>query len=116
MSRREFSNDTKRAAHKRSGGKCECSRLAHIPGFKAEGCGMPLGEGNIFYEHINVDRNSHDNSLANCAVLTKTCWKIKTATYDLPLIAKTDRQFDRAIGIGRSSGRHRLASRPFSRA
>lgn len=106
MSRREFTKETRRDAHDRSGGVCEC-RLLHaagIPGFTAEGCGQSLGDGNTFYEHINVDRHSKDNSLRNCAVLTKTCWKKKTATYDLPTIAKGDRQFDRGIGIRRGSG------------
>lgn len=100
MSRAEFSNPTKRAANKRAAGRCECHRISWM-----EPCGQPLGPGNRFYEHINVDFTTKDNSLDNCAVLTKTCWKIKTAKYDLPHIAKTKRMEDRDLGIKRGSGR-----------
>lgn len=106
MSRVEFDKPTRRAAYQRSGGVCECHLLAKhgIPGFSAEGCGQKLYEGNIRYEHIVCDAIKKNNSLANCAVLTTTCWRRKTDTYDLPTIAKADRQFDRTIGIGRRDG------------
>ena len=88
--RLEFTNPTKREAHDRSGGRCECHRLAGIAGFTSPGCGRPLGTGNIFYEHIICDGLRKDNSLDNCAVLTKTCWKRKTA-WDQPVVAKAKR-------------------------
>lgn len=98
--RSEFSKQTKRAANDRSGGVCECHRC---PGMVP--CGLPLGPGNTFYEHIVQCAISDDNSLENCAVLTKTCWKSKTATQDLPVIAKTKRIRDRHRGIAKRRGR-----------
>src|SRR5262245_24353940 len=85
--RAEFTAKTMREAYERSGGICEC------------GCGRPLGPGNTFYEHIVQDWLTHDNSLANCMVLTKTCWKLKTAKQDLPVIAKVKRVRDAHRGI-----------------
>ena len=94
--RNNFSKDTKRAAYERSGGICECHLIPHV--FKVA-CGLRLSPGNTFYEHINPDKISGRNDLDNAAVLTKTCWKIKTATFDLPTIAKSNRTQDRARGI-----------------
>jgi len=94
--RNEFSKDTKRQAFARSGGICECHLIPHV--FKVA-CGLPLGEGNTFYEHIDPSRISGRNDLDNCAALTKTCWKIKTAHYDQPIIARVRKREDRAHGI-----------------
>lgn len=98
--RTEFISETRRGALKRSGGICECHRLAEygIKGFSREGCGCKVSAGNIFYEHIQTDYHSGNNSLENCAVLTKTCWNKKTNTYDKKTIAKTKRVRDRAYG------------------
>lgn len=106
MTRREFSKPTREAAHRRSGGVCECHLLAKagIPGFKAEGCGCTLGPGNTFYEHIIQDGAGGEPTLENCAVLTKTCWRLKTDTIDAPVVAKVIRQHQRDIGIGRRNG------------
>lgn len=110
--RQEFSKPTKRAARKRSGRICECHRLhvAGIPGFRAEGCGQPLGAGNIFYEHVLPDNIEPHPTLENCAVLTKTCWKLKTK-YDLSLIAKNNRVRDRDWGIKRGGSHPMPGSR-----
>lgn len=110
MSRREFSNPTKRDAWERSGGVCECHRVPMLK--RPAGCGMKLGEGNTFYEHITPDAFSSDNSLGNCAVLTKTCWREKTREFDRPTIDKSNRQRDRARGIrGRGKGWYRPPKR-----
>jgi hypothetical protein len=105
--RREFSKATRREAHQRSQGICECPRLAAagIPGFTPEGCGQRLGPGNTYYEHIVCDGINGEPTLENCAVLVKTCWRRKTDTYDQPTVSKAKRQRDRDIGIGRSNGR-----------
>lgn len=89
--RTEFTGKTKNAAVKRSGGACECHLLgkAGIPGFTVEGCGRPIGPGNVYFEHINPDGNGGDNSLDNCAAVTKTCGAKKARTYDAPKVAKT---------------------------
>jgi len=99
--RREFSKPTKRQAHDRSGGVCECYRLRGIPELIPGGCGQKLGPGNTFYEHIDPDGAGGAPTLDNCAVLSKTCWRIKTDSYDQRVVAKAKRQRDRDIGIGR---------------
>ena len=94
--RNNFTAATKREAYERSNGICECHLIPHV--FKVA-CGRPLGPGNTFYEHVNPDAICGRNDLDNCAVLTKTCWRIKTDTHDLPVIAKSNRIQDRARGI-----------------
>ena len=94
--RQEFTSKTKREMHARSGGICECHR---IPGMVA--CGRPLGPGTTFYEHVIQCALGGNNSPDNGAALTRTCWKLKTATQDLPVIAKCERIRDRHIGIRR---------------
>lgn len=94
VTRQEFSAATKREMYARSGGICECHR---IPGMVA--CGRPLGPGDTFYEHVIQCALGGDNSLANGAVLTKTCWRLKTAKQDLPVIAKVKRVADAHRGI-----------------
>ncbi len=99
--RNNFTSETKRLAFRRSGGICECHLLARagIKGFSIDGCGRPLGVGNTFYEHVDPSAISQRNDLDNAAVLVKTCWLLKTATHDLPTIAKSNRTQDRARGI-----------------
>jgi hypothetical protein len=94
--RREFSKATKREAFERSGGICECHLIPHV---FPQPCGRPLGEGNTFYEHIEPSRISGRNDLSNCACLTRTCWRIKTAVYDQRIIARVRRREDAARAI-----------------
>lgn len=94
--RNEFSAETKRQAFARSNGICECHLIGHV---FPQSCGRPLSEGNTFYEHIEPDRICGRNDLDNCAALTKTCWKIKTAVYDQRTIARVRKREDRAQGI-----------------
>lgn len=94
--RHEFSKETKRLAFDRSNGICECHLIPHV--FKVA-CGRPLSPGNTFYEHIDPDAISHRNDLGNAAVLCKTCWSIKTNSYDKRVIAKSNRVQDAARGI-----------------
>ena len=98
--RREFPTSVKREAHKRAQGICECHRCPHV---FAVFCGQPLGIGNTFYEHIVCDGIDGEPTLDNCAVLTKTCWKYKTDSYDKRVVAKTRRVGDIAKGIRRRS-------------
>lgn len=96
--RREFPTSVKRDALNRSGGLCECHRVPQLPTF-GKGCGRPLGIGNTFFEHIVCDNLDGEPTLENCAALVKTCFRIKTDTYDLPVIAKVKRQRDKSFGI-----------------
>lgn len=118
MARQEFPSKICDAAWKRAGGICECHRLAEysIPGFKADGCGQKLGPvGNIYYEHIILDRGGGKPILDNCAVLTKTCWRMKTVI-DQGTAQKT-RDLERmARGVRQKERRGRpFPSRPFRR-
>lgn len=94
--RNEFSSPIKREAFEHSKGICECHLIPHV--FQIP-CGLPLGDGNTFYEHIDPDKICGRNDLDNCAVLTRNCQRYKTRVYDLPVIAKNDRQIDGARGI-----------------
>lgn len=96
--RREFPTSVKREALRRSGGFCECARVSQLPTF-GTGCGQRLGIGNTFFEHIVCDNLDGEPTLENCAALVKTCFRIKTDTYDLPVIAKVKRQRDKSFGI-----------------
>ena len=94
--RNEFSSATKRAAFARANGICECHLIPHV---FPQPCGRPVGEGNTWFEHIDPDRISGRNDLANCAVLTKTCGRYKSARYDLPIVARVRKREDRSRGI-----------------
>lgn len=103
MTRLNFTAETKRKAHKRSGGVCECHRIPWLK--RPDGCGLKLGNANTFYEHINPDAIRQDNSIENCAVLVRTCWREKTDNYDRKVIAKSNHTQDRARGIRKHQSR-----------
>lgn len=94
--RLEFSASTKRDAYRRSGGICEAHLVPMLP---APECKAVLVVGNLYYEHIFPDALNGRNDLDNCACLCKTHWRLKTASYDIPVIAKNNRQRDRARAI-----------------
>lgn len=99
-SRLEFTSPTKRAALERSCGICECGRVPYLMQlYDNKPCGLPVGTGNTFYEHVNPDGLAPDNSLSNCATLTKTCWLAKSNGYDKPVVARAKRREDRHAGI-----------------
>ena len=97
MSRREFTKATKRLALKRSGGFCEGIDTWYglYPGQR---CNASLSHG-VEFDHIDLDANSKDNSLANAAAVCIRCHKFKTAHHDIPVAAKTLRQQDKDNGI-----------------
>jgi hypothetical protein len=97
--RREFPDPVKRAVLDRSGGICECKLVPQLPTYGV-GCGVHLGPGNTFIEHIIPDAIDGPNTASNAAALCKTCWRLKTDLYDLPIIADTTRMQDRHYGIG----------------
>jgi len=99
MPRREFTKATRRAALARSGGLCEAvgAWYGHEPGHR---CNAPLSAG-VQFDHIDLDANSKDNSLENCAAVCIPCHAFKTAKIDTPKAAKTLRQQDKARGISK---------------
>lgn len=102
--RKEFTTQTQRDALERSGGICECHLVPQLPTFGI-GCGRALGPGNSFFEHLTPCELGGSNDISNAAVLVRTCWKAKTALYDLPIIAKAKRNHDAHNGIRRPKKR-----------
>lgn len=97
--RLNFTNATKREALHRSRGTCECARVPELMKILYhQPCGRPLGTGNTEFHHIIQDAIRPDNSLDNCAALTKTCHAIVTPR-DRKVIAKAKRNYDRHHGI-----------------
>lgn len=89
---RTFPRSVKRAAYKRSGGRCEhpdCRTL------------FPKGGGGVEYDHIIPWWISHNSSLSNCEVLCVRCHKLKTGSKDAPTIAKCRTLSDAEMGIKR---------------
>lgn len=107
--RLEFTSKTKRQAFARSNGLCECALIPWLN--RPEGCGQRLADGNVRFEHILPAELGGGNSLENAAALVIPCWKEKTAKYDLPTIAKSNRVRDRARGIRRRSSKPMPGSR-----
>jgi hypothetical protein len=104
MARNEFSKATQRAAWKRSGGACEAEGALFGMGRDVR-CGADMTRVGVRYDHVNPDANSKDNSLENCCACCPRCHDYKTRHRDMPLIAKTQRQQDRANGIARCPSR-----------
>ena len=101
MPRREFSKQTKREALKRSGGHCEA--VGEWYGLEpGQHCNVPLSYG-VEFDHIDLDANSKDNSLSNCAAVCIKCHRWKTRNFDTPKAAKTLRQQDKNHGIRKKS-------------
>ena len=90
--RREFSKQVKRDAFLRAGGHCEGIQMA-------ERCWAKLTLGKYHYDHDIPDALGGEPTLENCVVLCIACHKDKTATKDVPAIAKTKRIQDRQKGI-----------------
>ncbi|MFC6487311.1 HNH endonuclease signature motif containing protein [Nitratireductor sp. GCM10026969] len=101
MARREFTKPIKRQALKRSGGFCEA--VGEWYGLKpGQRCNANLSYG-VQFDHIDLDANSKDNSLGNCAAVCLRCHDHKTRTRDIPVASKTLRQQDKALGIKKQS-------------
>lgn len=101
MPRNEFSKATKREALKRSRGFCEAiGDWYGLP--ESHRCNAPLSRG-VQFDHVDLDANSHDNGLENCAAVCPRCHTWKTTHRDIPLAAKTLRQQDKHLGITRPS-------------
>lgn len=86
MNRKEFTKQTKLAAHERSKGICEC------------GCGLKI-IGLVEYHHIVAASLGGSNDLDNCMVMSKKCHRRLTAEKDIPELAKSQRIFEKRIGV-----------------
>lgn len=86
MSRQEFSAKVKMQAALRAAGQCEeCTRR--------------LSVGDFHFDHIIPDAMGGEPTLGNCAVLCRSCHKLKTTADDVPAIAKAKRRERRDKGI-----------------
>jgi len=92
MPRREFSAKTKAAAFLRANGVCENPK-----------CGARLTVGKFHYDHDTPDGLGGEPTLENCVVLCTPCHKEKTATVDVPRIAKAKRRQQKHLGIRKPS-------------
>lgn len=88
MTRREFPKPVKRDAFLRANGHCE-----------GRDCGLKLQPGRIHYDHVIPDALGGEPTLDNCAVLCTSCHANKTASKDVPTIAKSNRIRDKHRGI-----------------
>jgi 5-methylcytosine-specific restriction endonuclease McrA len=94
---RYFDKPTKRAALKRSGGKCEGEGpLYGLP--ENVRCEANLAYG-VEFDHFILYANSRDSSLDNCRAVCPDCHGFKTRKHDTPKAAKTVRQQDKNNGI-----------------
>lgn len=109
MSRREFSRETKREALARSGKKCEATGPWYGKE-DGERCCADLAYG-VEFDHIDMDANSRDNSLSNCAAICIRCHRWKTANHDIPINAKVKRVRDKFDGIRTTTKRPMPGSR-----
>lgn len=90
MSRREFPPKVRLAAFQRAAGHCE-------------GCTARLVPGRFHYDHDLSDAMGGEPVLSNCKVLCTACHGTKTATVDIPTIAKSNRVRLKHAGISKAS-------------
>jgi 5-methylcytosine-specific restriction endonuclease McrA len=67
-----FSETTKDAAFRRSGGRCECSRDRHP---HAGRCTTRLTRQSAQFHHVHAQSQGGSDALSNCEVLCLTCHK-----------------------------------------
>lgn len=111
MSRRhEFSQSTKREALKRSGGRCEANDPVYgmEPGTR---CYADLAKGKQFDHWPLPAGDEGSDTLENCMVVCLDCHGWKTTHYDVPMLAKGKRIFDKHNGIERKSSRPMVGSK-----
>lgn len=65
-----FSEDTKRAALARSGGRCECSRTEHRHYSR---CSSPVTMATAEFHHVTAQAVGGGDGLSNCEVLCHDC-------------------------------------------
>ncbi|MDE2020696.1 MAG: HNH endonuclease [Patescibacteria group bacterium] len=84
--RTEFSAKVKANAALRANGSCE-------------ECGRRLRTGDFHYDHDIPDALGGEAIISNCRVLCRSCHGNKTATADVPRIAKAKRNYLTSRGI-----------------
>ncbi len=88
--RQEFAKSVKLAAWDRCDGRCECGCQLKI-------IGIPE------YDHYPIPAAlGGPGTLENCRVLSRKCHRRITAEKDIPEIAKSQRIFEKRIGVRKS--------------
>lgn len=112
MSRKEFSVKTKEDAWDRSGGACEADGATYgLPMGVRCGADMTLPSVGVYYDHVNPDALSKNNSLENCGAVCRNCHDWKTRNRDMPLVTDSARLIKRGKGIRRTSGQPMAGTR-----
>lgn len=110
-SRREFDSKTRKAALKRSMGRCEASGFLYgIPSVAV--CGSPFSTAGLHFDHVIADSNGGEPTLENCLAVCEKCHRYKSDKFDTPRAAKIKRQI--AKHIGSTKPRHTWPSRPMN--
>lgn len=65
-----FSEETKKAALKSAGNRCECKRLSHT---HAGRCKTTLTKASAEFHHKTAVASGGSDALSNCEVLCRTC-------------------------------------------
>ena len=86
MPRTEFTTKVKTNAALRANGHCEI-------------CTRKLLTGDFHFDHEIPDGLGGKATLENCRVLCRSCHKNKTTQKDVPLIAKSKRNYRKSVGI-----------------
>jgi len=89
MARHEFTGSVKAKAFARAKGRCEK-------------CTARLMVGKYHYDHVIPDALNGKPTLENCEVLCVSCHGHKTATVDVPAIAKSNRIVAKQAARGES--------------
>ena len=92
--RQEFPKSVKIAAMQRSGGNCECPTCK----------GNRRIVGTAEYHHFPIPAAlGGPATLENCAVVDPKCHRRITSEEDVPAIAKSQRIYEKRIGVRKSS-------------
>lgn len=101
MRQADFTKDVKRTALRRSGNLCEAT--GDMYGLEPnKRCSTSLAHG-VEFDHIIMEANSHDGSLANCAAVCIPCHRYKTANHDIPSNAKARRIEEKRLNLRKKS-------------
>lgn len=97
MSRQNFTKQTMREALARCNGLCEGILSS------GERCNANLWQKSRHFDHVIPDAIGGKNDLSNCQVLCVPCHDEKTRKKDIPIIAKSKRNWDKHNGIRKRS-------------
>lgn len=112
MARHNFSRSVKEAAKKRAAGYCEA--IGTVYGLEpGQRCNALLAGKRVEIDHYPIPATEPgSDALENAVTCCKRCHDCKTATFDIPVQAKTKRLADRAAGMRPASKMQSAGFRP----